>query len=220
MNQHIYHDSDSHTNKFVGGKPDNKTVTTYGVYIKSILTMKVILFITEIGKNIKQNLEKKIISKIEGRCIKEGFIRPKSVRIINYSSGNVDSENIEFMVSFECDICYPVEGMIIECETKTITKAGIHAEKRDEDGVIPLTIFIARDHNYNNKLFNTVKENTTIRTKVIGIRFELNDPYICVIAKLAYDNENKKNVRQKGGDDEDEKYEEDQDILDSQEEIM
>jgi hypothetical protein len=161
----------------------------FGVYIKSILTMKLILSITEIGKNLKQNLEKKIISMIEGRCIKEGFIKPKSVRIINYSSGNVNSENIEFHTSFECFISHPVEGMIIECSTKNITKAGIHAEKIDEDGVIPLTIFVSRDHNYNNQFFNTIKENMDIKVKVIGIRYELNDPYICVIGKLAYDND-------------------------------
>jgi hypothetical protein len=35
----------------------------YGVYIQSILTMKVILSITEVGKNIKQNLEKTISMK-------------------------------------------------------------------------------------------------------------------------------------------------------------
>jgi hypothetical protein len=79
--------------------------------------------------------------------------------------------------------------MIIECTTKTITKAGIHAEKNDEEGVIPLSIFVSRDHNVNNKLFNTIKENMNIKIKVIGIRYEINDAYICVIGKLAYDQE-------------------------------
>ena len=195
-------------------KPNEETSKIYDVYIKSVLTMKIILSITEIGKNIKQNLEKKIISIIEGRCIKEGFIKPKSVRIINYSSGNVDSDNIEFYTSFECFISHPVEGMVIECMTKNITKAGIHAEKIDDDGVIPLTIFVSRDHNYNNKLFNSIKENTKIKVKVIGIRYELNDPYICVIAKLAYDSKTNrprpKNDRfQTGGENDDDDYDDD-----------
>jgi len=174
-------------------KPETQKI--FDVYIKSILTMKIILSIREIGKNLKQNLEKKIVSMIEGRCIKEGFIKPKSVRIINYSSGNVDSDNIEFITSFECDISHPVEGMIIECTSRTITKAGIHAEKMDDDGIVPLTIFVARDHNYNDKLFNTIKENMNIKIKVIGIRYELNDPYICVIGKLAYDSDLKEDTR-------------------------
>ena len=60
-------------------------------YIKSLLTKKISLHITEIGKNIKQNLEHKIISMVEGKCIEEGFIRPSSVKIQTYSCGIVNS---------------------------------------------------------------------------------------------------------------------------------
>ena len=40
----------------------------FGVYIKSLLTIKIAMSINEIGKNVKQNLEKKIISQISGKC--------------------------------------------------------------------------------------------------------------------------------------------------------
>ena len=157
----------------------------YGVYIKSQLTRKIVLPITEIGKNVKQNLEKKLMSQIEGRCIPEGFIQPNSVRIISYSSGNILSDIIEFHVVYECMISHPVEGMLIEAECKTITKAGIHAQVIDEHGNMPITVFVARDHHPVDRKFNEVKEGDKITTKVIGVRFELNDPYICVIAKLS-----------------------------------
>lgn len=155
----------------------------YGVYIKSILTMKIILPITEVGKNIKDNLEKIISKRNEGKCIAEGFIRPGSIKVIRYSSGNVNGSNIEFETVFECMICHPTEGMLIECDVKTITKAGIHAEVIDNVGTVPITAFIARDHHFNENNFGDIKENMKIIVRVIGIRYELNDPYICVIAK-------------------------------------
>ena len=161
---------------------DNRKI--YGVYIQSILNMKVILSITEVGKNIKQNLEKTISKKTEGRCIAEGFIRPNSVKVITYSSGLVNNENIEFMTTFECMVCYPTEGMIVECTVKTITKAGIHAEVVAEEGIVPLTVFIIRDHNYTNKLFPQIKENMKINARIVGTRFEINDTNICAIATL------------------------------------
>jgi DNA-directed RNA polymerase subunit E'/Rpb7 len=156
----------------------------FGVYIKSLLVTNVLLSISEIGKNVKKNLEAKIVSKTEGRCIAEGFIQPNSVRVLSYSSGIVNSEFIEFHTSYECMICHPVEGMLIECDTKTITKAGIHAEVITDGGIVPVTVFVARDHNNTSLHFNSIKENTKIAVKVIGIRYELNDPYICVIGKL------------------------------------
>jgi len=155
----------------------------YGVYIKSMLTMKVQLSITEIGKNVKQNLEKTISYKTEGKCIAEGYIKPNSVRVLSYSSGRVNSDLIEFQTVFECMVCHPVEGMNIECDTKTITKAGIHAEVND-NGVVPVTVFIARDHHFTDKAFGNIKESQKITIRVIGVRYELNDPYICVIGKL------------------------------------
>jgi DNA-directed RNA polymerase subunit E'/Rpb7 len=176
----------------------------YGVYLQSVLTMKVIVPITSVGKNMKQNLEKIISKKTEGKCIVEGFIRPNSVKVIRYSSGNINNENIEFQTVFECMICHPVEGMLIECDAKTITKAGIHAEVSDEQGNIPITVFVARDHHFTDRKFAEIKENMKIIVRVVGVRFELNDPYICVIGKYIDRKTDEKKEKKRGGDGEDE----------------
>lgn len=190
-------------------KPSQKTSENrpkiYGVYIDSLLTKKVVLTITEIGKNIKENLRRKLAVLMEGKCIEEGFIRPGSIQIISYSSGTIDREYISFQTVFSCKICNPVEGMLVECTAKTITKAGIHAEVMDGE-TIPVTVFVARDHHTMDKNFQHVKENAKILVKVIGSRYELNDPYICVIGKLVQSGtdtipEKKRPIKILGGDD-------------------
>ena len=154
------------------------------VYTKSVLTKKISLNMNQIGKNIKSNLEKSISKTIQGKCSPEGFIKPNSVRVISYTSGIVENEKIIFDTIYECMVCHPVEGMITECSTKTITKAGIHGEVVDDEGSIPIHIFIARDHFHNDKRFNNVEENQKILVRVIGSRFELNDPYIVCMGEL------------------------------------
>lgn len=158
----------------------------YGVYVKNVLSQRVILSITEIGNNIKQVLEQTLHKNNGKGCIAEGFIKPNSIKVMSYSSGDIQHTHlITFHVIFECMICRPVEGMIIEgCSVKTITKAGIHAEVLTDDGIVPITVFIARDHHNTNKLFNSTKENDKINVRVIGVRYELYDAYICVIAEL------------------------------------
>jgi DNA-directed RNA polymerase subunit E'/Rpb7 len=156
----------------------------FGVYMKSILDKKVCLAITEIGKSVIQNLGRKIQAEIAGKCINEGYIKPGSINIINYSSGIVNSNVVEFKVIFECMACLPVEGMQVECVCKTITKAGIHAQVIDHEGNMPITMFIARDHHHLDNKFNEVKEGDNIISKVIGVRYELHDSYICAIGKL------------------------------------
>lgn len=167
-------------------KPDKKEGKDkiYGVYLKSILERKVSLNITEIGKNIKNNLEKKLEFSMGGKCVNEGYIRPKSIKILNYSSGNVNSDVVEFNVVIDCMVCLPVEGMLVECTCKTITKAGIHAQVIDDEKNIPITIFIARDHHYLDNKFSEIKEGDKVTSRIIGIRFELYDEFICAIGKL------------------------------------
>jgi len=153
-----------------------------GIYMSSMITRKVSIPMEKIGKNIKPLLEKIISSQVEGKCIVEGYIKPNSVKIITYSNGIIQGGDILFEVVFECLICSPVEGMHIDAIAKNITKAGIRAEY--EETPTPVIIFIARDHHYKSSYFSEVKEGDTIKVRVIGQRYELNDKYISIIAEL------------------------------------
>lgn len=154
------------------------------LYIQSLLEAKVPIHITEIGENIKENLELILNEQYGGKCMEDGYVKPNSIRIHSYSPGVVVNEMVQFHVVYHCEISRPVEGQVLETKVKTITKAGIHAECVDKDGNIPITVFIARDHHMYNQEFQDVNENDMIHACVIGVRFELNDPYICVIAKI------------------------------------
>ena len=166
------------------------------VYTRSILNKSIYLSITDIGSNISEILEKKVNLEFQNRCIVEGFIKSNSCKIISYSSGKISNNKIVFNVIFECYLCYPVEGMIIDCKVENITKAGIKAVI-DEDPS-PVVIFIARDHHYNNKLFASVKERQNISIKVIGQRFELNDEFISIIGELVEKSETKLDLNKSG----------------------
>jgi DNA-directed RNA polymerase subunit E'/Rpb7 len=163
---------------------DKREQKIYGVYNQGVLSKKIYLTVREIGRNIKKILEERVSYIYDGKCIDEGFIKPGSISLMTYSSGVINGEDVEFQVIFDCMICNPVEGMLVECNTKTITKAGIHAIHTDKDGVSPLTLFIARDHHNTNAYFNSITEDTKITVKIIGVRYELDDEYICAIASL------------------------------------
>ena len=160
---------------------DNKLVS---IYSRCLITKNVSIPITSIGKNIKETIEKVIAFNFEGKCLVEGYIKPKSSKIITYSSGLVQrGVNISFEVVFECEICFPVEGTLVSCVAKNVTKAGIRAESADEIPS-PIIVYLARDHHYNNKQFSEIEVNDTFNVRVIGQRFELNDKYVSIIGEL------------------------------------
>ena len=159
------------------------------VYSRCLITRKIVLPITTIGKNLKENIEENIKANFEGKCVVEGYIKPNSSKIISYSSGIIQRGNsVLFDVVFECDVCFPVEGMLITCVAKNITKAGIRAES-DSEVPSPIVVFIAKDHHYSASHFADVKEGDKITVRVIGQRFELNDKYISIIGELVKEKE-------------------------------
>jgi DNA-directed RNA polymerase subunit E'/Rpb7 len=166
--------------------PHKKVIENlYDVYTFGLINTKISLHISEIGKNLKNNLETKLISKISNKCIPEGYVKPNSIKIQSYSAGLLNmSEYIEYHVIYQCMICHPVEGMLVNSTVKHITKAGLHCNVIDNNSNIPIVVFIIRENSVLNNLFLSIKENDLIQIRIIGIRFELNDPYISAIGEL------------------------------------
>ena len=153
------------------------------LFSKNILSRKILLPFNTIAENIKENLELMLKKELEGICTMEGYIQKNSIEVMTYSSGVLEDYRVNFNVSFKCNICRPVEGMKIKCNVVNITKAGIKAIYGNEM-TSPVIIFIARDHNYNNPFYSTIKIDDNIQVRVIGVRYELNDENISIIADI------------------------------------
>ena len=168
----------------IQNKNKRREVRISSVYSRCLITRNIVLPITAVGKNILEVIEQNVSVNFEGKCIVEGFVKPVSTKIVTYSSGIISRGiNITFQVVFECDVCFPVEGMLISCVAKNITKAGIRADSADAVPS-PVIVFVAKDHNYSNDLFSEIKEGDKFNVRVIGQRFELNDKYVSIIGEL------------------------------------
>jgi DNA-directed RNA polymerase subunit E'/Rpb7 len=153
------------------------------VYSPALISKQIVVEVQNVGSNIKEVLENIIRDTYESKCILEGYIRPGYCNIITYSSGIVAGNHITFEVEFECQVCFPVEGQLVQCTAKNITKAGIRGESSSERPT-PFVVFVARDHQVTNPQFNLIEKDGQFVARVIGQRFELNDPYIGIIAEL------------------------------------
>tara|TARA_Y100000741_G_scaffold63502_1_gene45283 strand:- start:8304 stop:8918 length:615 start_codon:yes stop_codon:yes gene_type:complete len=151
-------------------------------YSKVLLSEKINVPFKSINSDINTVLQKIIKNKIEGICINEGYVKPDSVNLISYSTGELYANYVQYDIIYECLIANTVESMIIDCIVKSITKVGLRAELNES--ISPFIIFIARDHHFENELFSKIKENDIINVRVLGQRYELNNRYISVIAEL------------------------------------
>ena len=150
----------------------------------AVLEKNIILPMTSVGKNIIEILMNAISLQIEGKCISEGYVKPGSSKLISYSAGLIERGNkISFHVVFSCGVCYPIINSQIQCKIVSITNSGIRAESVD---TVPtcMVIYISRDLNSKDLNDTEFVEGKIISVKVIGKRFELNDAFVSVIAKI------------------------------------
>jgi DNA-directed RNA polymerase subunit E'/Rpb7 len=165
-------------------KYKKKEINLRNIYSRCVITKKITLPVIAIHKDVGESIANSISFNFEGKCINEGYVKPGSSKIITYSSGIIERGiYISFEVVFECLVCFQVEGALLSCVAKNITKAGIRAESSTETPS-PIVVFIARDHFHMNSNFSNVQEGDNIVIKVIGQRFELNDKYISIIGEL------------------------------------
>jgi DNA-directed RNA polymerase subunit E'/Rpb7 len=156
------------------------------IFHKTAVTCKVSLPIATHMNNIHKiepTLQKYIAKENEGLCNANGFIKKHSVNVINYSCGEVSDDVVIYHVVYECDCCYPVLDMIVQCSVQNCTIAGFRATV-GHNGNNALVVFVARDHHYDNTLYETIEINDNILVKIIGVRFEINDTEVSCIAEL------------------------------------
>ena len=157
------------------------------LYITNIIDYTTSIEPKDINKNINATLSKRLKNEIEGKCIKEGYVKKGSIKIVNRSLGEILSSHfngtILYHIKFKAEICNPVEGMIIDVKVVNINKMGILAEYGDEE-IPPLVILLAKQHHIDNDDFDSIKLNDIIRIKVIGKRYEYGDSQISIIGVL------------------------------------
>ena len=174
------------------------------IYNAEILNFKVKFKFNDLTQNLNEKFIQYAKKNIMGKCHKEGYISNNHVRIIDYSSALLDGHNVYFDVNYEFMICYPYEGMVLSCKIQNITKIGVKGVLSEDDNENPIIVFASRIHNESilsdvdemdeennedivrNKI-NSIKMNNIMKVKVIGFRFEINDPYLSVLGEIIKD---------------------------------
>lgn len=158
-----------------------ETVQDNVLYVPSIINHGLSVPFHQAGKNMDSYFLAYAAEHLEGRCWKEGFVRPGSTKVMSYTAGLLNGTAIEYQILFLVEVCFPYEGMEVECLVKHVNKIGIQATVRQKQN--PMVLYVTREHN-SEVLMDEYKPGQKIKVKVLGHRFEQGDPNIVVLAEL------------------------------------
>jgi DNA-directed RNA polymerase subunit E'/Rpb7 len=173
------------------------------LYVKQFVNKKVELDFSEINEFITEKFIQYAKKNIINKCNKEGYISGDYIKIISYSAGKLNQHKCVFDVVYEFNILYPHENLIIRAKIQSITKIGIKAVLSNNEKENPMVIFASRLHNANiimndeeddldeenidNPFKHVFKEGDIIRVKIIGSRYEINDPCLYCLGEIVKD---------------------------------
>lgn len=127
--------------------------------------------------SVEDLLKDKLVSRLEGRCSRHGFVLPGTVSILSRSMGTIEkgrfTGSILFHVQAEGTVLNPPDGTIIEGEVIRKNKMGMYVSYQDA-----IRVIIPRDLHIGDEAFEAVQIGEKVKVEVKKSRFQVNDPYI------------------------------------------
>jgi DNA-directed RNA polymerase subunit E'/Rpb7 len=157
------------------------------LYKNIILDEFIYLKAGDLNNKIDDIILLKLKKKVEGKCIKIGYVMPDSIKIIMRSLGIINNSNFDgittYKVKYTADICNPVIGSIIECAVGNIDKSQIicYIDNPDKS---PLEIYLFKHHHLGNTEFAQLQKGDVINVKIGGNKWEYRDKQIISIAQF------------------------------------
>lgn len=156
-----------------------------GDYIKTILIKDIVIEGSKLNKNINDTILKILKNNVEDKCLDKGFVKKDSVKIIKRSagmfSGSLFNGSVKFNVVFSCELCHPNKGDILNCKVLRVNELGVR-------GLIgPIKVTVAKQFQDNKSIFKDIKEGDMIEVVVLDKKFDLNNKFIQVAAKIDED---------------------------------
>lgn len=177
-------------------KSVKRGATNTELYKNVILEEYIYLKASDLNNKIDDIILLKLRKKIEGKCIKIGYVMPNSVKIIIRSLGIINNANFDgittYIVQYTADVCNPGIGQIIQCEIGNIDKSQIicyvdtpneefHQNATSEKS--PLEIYLFKHHHLGNTEFAGLQKGDIVNVKIGGSKWEYKDNQIISIAQ-------------------------------------
>jgi len=168
--------------------PDTKLNETHQELYKNMLLEDYIyLKPADLNNKIDDIIMQKLKRKVEGKCIKVGYVVPDSIKILTRSLGIINNTNFDgitmYKVKYSVDICNPAVGQIIQCTVFNIDKSQVICYVNNPE-TSPLEVFLFKHHHTGNTEFAGLKIGDMVSVRVGGSKWEYHDKQIIAIAQF------------------------------------
>jgi DNA-directed RNA polymerase subunit E'/Rpb7 len=163
------------------------SVTNNDLFKNILLTEDIYLKPMDLNCKIDDIILAKLKKKVEGRCLKVGFIVRDSVKIQSRSLGMINNASFDGMTSYKvtytADVCNPAVGQLVQCQVGNIDKSQIICYIDEPHDMSAIEIYLFKHHHVGNEEFDELQKGDIINVKIVGSKWEYRDTQISSIAQ-------------------------------------
>ena len=153
----------------------------------TIFEQRVALTPKDLNRVATIKIDKLLIEKaeqvLEGKCTKNGYVVPGSLKMISRSMGQIDPGRFTgafvYFIQVEGKVLYPTDGMILQIEVMRKNKMGIFGEYNTA-----IRVMLPRDLHLGSDNYENINIGDKIQVLVKKSRFQINDPFILSVGIL------------------------------------
>lgn len=147
----------------------------------------------EESDDIREYITNSLKKNMEGIFIKEGYVIPDTLKVIDYSAGTVISESLSgdlhYNVLIEAEVYRPGPGDVLKGKIDDKNKFGIHIL------IEPLDIILGYVHHANQDALKEKEIGDEIEIVIATSRFQIGDSRQRVVALWKEDENAKEYIR-------------------------
>ena len=149
-----------------------------------------------ITKNFREELLRRLRTRVEGVCSKHGYIKHGSVELYKVAPGVIElatlAGNVIYEVYFHADICNPLVGNVFTAVVANVNRFGVLADAgytHEGKQISVLDIIVAKNSvNIQSEVdLNAVKIGDELKIEIIGKKYDLGDKKISAIGRVVKD---------------------------------
>jgi DNA-directed RNA polymerase subunit E'/Rpb7 len=126
---------------------------------------------------IESVILQRLKTKIEGKCISSGFVKPDSLEILHRSMGTAENGrftgNWIYYVKTQCKVFHPETNTPVTCKVVKVNKMGAYVVFDEA-----MRVLLPRDLHVGNEAFDALKTDDLVVVNILRSRFQTNDPFI------------------------------------------
>jgi DNA-directed RNA polymerase subunit E'/Rpb7 len=158
-----------------------------GIYTRCLLKRRVKLPATLQNRHATESIADLLRARVEGVCGADGYIRPRSVQVVDVSPGIIEMSSLSghavYNVKFTADVCNPAKGDVLTLRVENATPYGVLAVNMSDQRVLEVILQREPVSFEHSETIDDLEPGDTVTLEVMCRHFKLGQKHITLVGR-------------------------------------